>query len=98
MTGLNGAPTEILDFEASHSFFGTSWPMVSSRRTPFGSAQVFASEPVVMSRTMSFNEMDPAMRAQFEAFCKDAPVMSGQGWYAPYMVNRQAWLDFGGLM
>lgn len=68
MTGLNAAPMEIYDFEAEHSFFGMRGRMVSSRRTPLGSAQVFASEPVVMSRTMSFDEMDPAMRAQFEAF------------------------------
>ena len=68
MTGLNAAPMEIFDFEASHSFFGTRGRMVSSRSTPFGSAQVFEGEPVVTSRTMSFDEMDPAMRAQFEAF------------------------------
>ena len=68
MTGLNAAPAEIFDYEASPSFFGTRGRMVSSKRAPFSSTRVFESNPVVTSRTMSFDEMDPAMRAQFEAF------------------------------
>lgn len=36
-------------------------------------------------------------RADFEAWCIDAPVPSGWGWYAPYMFARQPWLAMGGL-
>jgi hypothetical protein len=36
-------------------------------------------------------------RAEFEQWCKTAPVPSGEGWYAPYMFPRTGWLAHGGL-
>lgn len=37
-------------------------------------------------------------RAEFEAWAAhDAPVPSGWGWYAPYLISRQAFLDAGGF-
>lgn len=36
-------------------------------------------------------------RAEFEEWCKTAPVPNNFGWYAPYMFSRWKFLDFGGL-
>lgn len=99
------AQTEVCVYTASDMFFAPGWdvPMLAMY-TP----DTIVTNVVVEPRAIAMHPMnleadygkraDTFRRAQFEAFCKDAPVMSGQGWYAPYMVNRQAWLDFGGLM
>lgn len=99
------AQTEVCVYTASDMFFAPGWdvPMLAAY-TP----ETIVTNVVVEPRAIAMSAMnlekdfgkraDTFQRAQFEAFCKDAPVMSGQGWYAPYMVNRQAWLDFGGLM
>lgn len=38
-------------------------------------------------------------RADFEAWATsgNAPVPSGEGWYAPYMMSKQRYLDIGGI-
>lgn len=36
-------------------------------------------------------------RAEFEEWCKTAPVPDGDGWYAPYMFSRTKWLLMGGM-
>jgi len=37
-------------------------------------------------------------RAKFEAWAKDeAPMLTGEGWFCPYMIDRQRFLDMGGF-
>ncbi len=42
---------------------------------------------------------DTFRRGDFEAWATSgsAPVPNGEGWYAPYMVHRQRYLDIGGI-
>lgn len=36
-------------------------------------------------------------RAEFEAWSKSAPLPGGEGWYAPIMFARSAWIEIGGF-
>jgi hypothetical protein len=40
---------------------------------------------------------DNFRRAEFEQWCKTAPVPDGEGWFAPYMFPRSGYLAHGGL-
>lgn len=36
-------------------------------------------------------------RAEFEIWTRNAPMVSGQGWYAPVMIHCNSWIDFEGF-
>lgn len=102
---VEAATTEICIYTASDTFFAPNWdvPMLELY-TP----ETFVTNQLVEPRAIAMHPMnleadygrkpETFRREQFERFCTEAPVLSGEGWYAPYMFNRAKWLEFGGMM
>lgn len=101
---VQAAPTDCCVYTASDMFFAPCWdvPMLEIY-TP----DTFVTNVVVEPRAIAMHPMnleadygrkpETFRRSQFEEFCKTAPVISGEGWFAPFMFSRAGFLEMGGL-
>lgn len=98
------AETEYLVFWNSDMFPAPGWDQLMLEKAAYDTiVNPILVEPAVMgihpdnvewdfgSRPESFR------RADFEAWTVSAPVPSGEGFWAPYLLNRQRYLDLGGF-
>lgn len=100
------ARTECVVYLCSDMFLSKAWdvPMLALWNTDTIVTNIVV-EPGVMGISPKNVGWDFGRRPEtfrrhdFESWAAqaDAPVPDGEGWLAPYMISRQAFLDFGGL-
>ena len=97
--------TDLFVYWASDMFASPGWdePMLA-RVTPETIVTNTVVEPGVISMHGGNHKMDFGRRpetfnrAAFEGWCNEGGhVAGGEGWYAPYMMHRDCFLDMGGL-
>jgi hypothetical protein len=98
------APTECCVYLASDTFLAPGWdaPMLALYAADTFVNGVLIEPGAIGVYPENFqrdfgrrpNTFD---RAAFEAYCINAEVPDGTGWFCPYMFPRTGWLDAGGL-
>ena len=101
---VQAAPTDCCVYTASDMFMAREW---DREMLAIYNSDTFVTNVVIEPRAIALHPMnleanfgmrpETFRRAQFEEFCKTAPVLSGEGWFAPVMFSRQGFLDMGGL-
>lgn len=103
---IDHAPTDCIVYTASDTFFAPGWdaPMLALWNADTIVTNVLV-EPGVIGMHPDNVQKDfgrkpeTFRRAEFEAWVTsgDAPVPNNFGWYAPFMISRQRFLERGGL-
>lgn len=98
------AETEYLVFWNSDMFPAPGWDELMLAKAAYDTiVNPIVVEPAVMgifTDNVEWNfgsRPETFRRADFEAWTASAPVPSGEGFFAPYMIARQRYLDLGGF-
>jgi len=98
------AETEYLVFWNSDMFAGPRWDEPMLAKAGYNTiVNPILVEPAVMGIFPDNVEWDfgrrpdTFRRADFESWTQSAPVPSGEGFFAPYLIARQRYIDVGGF-
>lgn len=98
------ATTDYCVYLASDTFVAPGWDdpmMAAASYTTFVNGVLVEPGAIAMYSENLHGDFgrkpETFRRADFETWCKSAPVPSGEGWFCPYMFPRVPWLEYGGL-